>query len=102
MILQYYANFLTISFAYIKVLKPEGEWKYKHSIIFLPEVPFEQIKVRSAWLVVSFIIFHFNYLFKDTMMGFFYPDLLCDLQIGKEFELGYWSSKLVEKIQNKT
>ena len=101
-VLQYYANFLTVVFGCTKVLRPEAEWKYKHSVIFLPEIPYNQIKARSAWLVCTFIVFHYNYLFKDIIMGFFYPDLLCDLQIGKEFELGYWASKLVEKIQNKT
>lgn len=99
---QWFANILTIWFGLYKVLRPEPEWKYKYSIIFLPEVPFEQLKRRFGWLLVTFVIFRYNYVFKDIMTGFYYPDLLCDLQIGEDFELGYWSSRFVKEVTQKT
>lgn len=97
--LQSYANLFVIIFAACKVFKVEPEWLYKYQLMYLRDIPFDQVAKRMGWLGFSFVLFKFNFVFKDVMIGLFYPDLLCDLQIGKEFELGYWADKFVSEIE---
>jgi hypothetical protein len=96
---QWFTNLFTIWFGLFKVLRPESEWKYKYSIVFLPEVPFDQLKKRFGWLLITLLFFRFNFVVKDTFIALYYPDLLCDLQIGEDFELGYWASRFVKEIK---
>ena len=97
--LQSYANVFVLIFGSCKVLKVEPEWLYKHQLMFLRDIPFEHIVKRLSWLGFSLFLFKYNYVFKDILIGLFYPDLLCDLQIGKEFELGYWVDKFVGELE---
>lgn len=94
-------NFALFFFGAFKILRPEPEWMYKHQLIYLRDISFDQTAKRLGWFGLTLLLFKFNYVFIDVIMGFYYPNLLCDLQIGEEFELGYWAGKFVKEIRKK-
>lgn len=98
---QTYARFFLVCFGIFKVLKPEPEWMYKYQLMFLREIPVEQTLKRLGWIGITVLLFKYTYVFKDVIIGLYYPSLICDLQIGKEFELGYWANKFSKEIRSK-
>lgn len=86
-------------FAVWSLVRPDYEWFYVHKMSYLYR-PSRQAVVRR--LVQSSVSAGISFKAKAIAtcfgMCFYYPEFLADLQIGEDFEIGYWSHHFVGSL----
>lgn len=95
---EHYAKVAVFVFTCAKLCHIRPEWKYKHKIMYMPYIPTTEIPKRLGWLSLGLTMLYFSSVVPKFMLCFYYPALLADLQIGEEFELGYWTTKFVKSL----
>lgn len=95
----YSQGFLTLSTLYY-TFRLKYDWIYKHKIKFIPSISVAEVIKR---LVIGLCGFTLTYNSKKWLtpwlLAIYYPDLLCDAQIGKGFEIGYWTQEFVQALR---
>lgn len=86
-------------FAVWSLIKPDYDWFYVHKMSYLYRPPrheiLKRLRVSSLFALIAIASHH---LTTHIGMCFYYPELIADLQIGDEFELGYWSRHFVKGL----
>lgn len=93
-----YRKIAVTLFGLYKVFNVKKEWIHKHKLLYLPFIPYSELKTRFLWVVGTVCIWKITNIVPDIIICLYYPSLLCDLQIGTDFEIGYWTSKFVHSL----
>lgn len=88
--------------ALYSLLNPKHEWVYKYYLKYIPALPKAEIARRlgraGVWTLLT--VYSGTWLV-PLLRTLYLPDLLSLLQIGEQFEVGYWSRSFVSSIMTK-
>ncbi|CAG9310531.1 unnamed protein product [Blepharisma stoltei] len=79
-------------------IKVDPEWLWKYKLIYIPYFPIKDLVKRFAIIAVTGFFYKQSYRLVPWVICLWYPNILADLQIGSDFELGYWTQKFVKGI----
>ena len=94
----HYTDAAIVLFTLPKILHIKPEWKYKYKMIYLPYIPISDFKPRIAWLLATYFLLKFDSIVPNLLLCLYSPSFLADLQIGEDFELGYWTTKFAKSL----
>jgi len=88
--------------ALYSLINPKHEWVYKYYLKYIPALPRAEIvrRVGKAGVWTLLTVYSGAWLV-PLLRTLYLSDLLANLQIGQQFELGYWSRSFVSSIMTK-
>jgi hypothetical protein len=76
------------------------DWIYKYKIKFIPSISRGEVFRRVAVLACGTSLTAYSKIWLTPwLIAFYYPELLCDAQIGRGFEMGYWTREFVQALK---
>ena len=92
------AGFFTLLCGGYFTVRPQYEWVARQKLLYLSKIPRRVVYLRGVFALLTGVGVAYRKTVAKHLMPLYYADLLADLQLSPELELGYWARQFALKL----